>query len=69
MLVYDSLSNSVNAAHNGNSVISYYPLSNITDLLARLQKCVIFSSLDPKIRLLPYWPDTGVKAKKLLSPQ
>ena len=36
----------INAAHNGSIVISYYPLPNITDLLARLQKCTIFSSLD-----------------------
>ena len=28
------------------SLISYYPLPKISDLLARLQKCTIFSSLD-----------------------
>ena len=41
-----SLYKSISAEHNENSVISYYPLLNITDLLARLQKCTIFSSLD-----------------------
>ena len=41
-----SLNKSVNVAHNGNSVISYYPIPNITDLLARLQNCTIFSSSD-----------------------
>ena len=30
----------------GNKLISYYPLSNITDLLVRLQNCTIFPSLD-----------------------
>ena len=40
-----SLNKSINAAHNGNCLISYYPLPNITDLLARLQKCTMFSSL------------------------
>ena len=33
---YQSLKKSINEAHNGNSVISYYPLPNIRDLLARL---------------------------------
>ena len=40
-----SLNKSLNTAHNGNSVISYYPLP-IMDPLAKLQKCTIFSSLD-----------------------
>ena len=31
------LNKSINAVHNGNSIISYYPLPNIMDLLARLQ--------------------------------
>ena len=46
MLDYRSLNKSTNAAHNSLCVTSYYPLPNITDLLARLQKCTIFSSLD-----------------------
>ena len=46
VLDYRSFYKSVNAAHNGNSVIFYYPLPNIMDLLARLQKCAIFSALD-----------------------
>ena len=41
-----SLDKSINVAHNGSSVISYYPLPNITDPLTRLQKCNIFSSLN-----------------------
>ena len=47
-LVLDSqsLNKLINTAHNGNSVISYYPLPEITDLLARLQKHTIFSSFD-----------------------
>ena len=36
----------MNAAHNGNSVISYYPLPSFMVLLARLQNCTILSSLD-----------------------
>ena len=36
LLYYSSYNKSINAAHNGNSVISDYPLPNITDLLARL---------------------------------
>ena len=46
VLDYQSLNKSVNVAHRGNSVKSYYPLPNITYLLARLQKCTIFPSLD-----------------------
>ena len=46
VLDYHLLNKSIYAAHNGNKVISYYPLLNITDLLARLQSCKIFSSLD-----------------------
>ena len=47
-LVFDcwSLNKSINAAHNGNNVISYYCLTNVTDLLAGSQKCTIFSCLD-----------------------
>ena len=37
---------SINATHNGNNVISYYPLPNISDLLASWHNCKIFSSLD-----------------------
>ena len=36
----------IHAVHNGNNVIWYYPLPKITDLLALLQKCKIFFSLD-----------------------
>ena len=43
---YRSLNKSINGAHSGNSVISYYPLPNIMDLLASLQNCTIFSSID-----------------------
>ena len=46
VLDYQLLSKSVDTAYNGNSVISYYPLPNIRDLLARLQKFTIFFSLD-----------------------
>ena len=46
VLDYQSLSKSINAVYNDNSVILYYPLPNRTDLLARLQKCIIFSSMD-----------------------
>ena len=46
VLDYRALNEPINAAHNGNSVISYYPLPNIMDLLARLQNCTMFSSLD-----------------------
>ena len=46
VLDYCLLNKSINAACNGDNVISYYPLPNITDLLARLWKCKLFSSLD-----------------------
>ena len=46
MLDYHSLKKSINAIHNGNSVISYHLLPNITDLLASLQKLSTFSFLD-----------------------
>ena len=45
-LNYHLLNMSIDAVCNGNNSISYYPLPNITDLLARLQKCKLFSSLD-----------------------
>ena len=45
-LDYHLLNKSVNATNNGKKVISYYPLPNITDLLARLWNCKIFSSWD-----------------------
>ena len=45
VLDYRSLIKSINASHNGKSVISYYLLPNI-NLLARLQKCTIFFSFD-----------------------
>ena len=44
-LDYRPLSKSINTAHNGSSVLSYYPLPNITHLVARLQKHTIFSLL------------------------
>ena len=44
-----SLNEAINAEHNGNCIISYYRLPNITDLLARLQNCAIFSSLDLRL--------------------
>ena len=46
ILEYRSLNKSINAAHNDSSVISYYSLPNITNLLSRLQNCKIFSSLN-----------------------
>ena len=46
VLDYRSPNKSINMTHDGNSIISYYPLPNITDLLARLQNCTIFSSLE-----------------------
>ena len=46
ILDYRSLNKSINTTHNGNSLILYYPLTNITDLLARLPNCTIFSTLD-----------------------
>ena len=42
ILDYQSLNTSIGAAHNGNNVISYYPLPNIADLLARLQSVTYF---------------------------
>ena len=36
ILDYKSLNKSINVAKHGNRVASYYPLSNITDLLTRL---------------------------------
>ena len=48
VLDFQSFIKSIYVAHIGNSVLSYYPLVSITDLLARLQKCTIFSSLDLK---------------------
>ena len=45
VLDYRSLNKSINTAHNGNSIMSYYPLPNIIDLLPRY-KTTIFSSLD-----------------------
>ena len=48
VLDYHLLNKSINAVHNGKNIISYYLLPNITDLLARLQKCKLFSSLDPR---------------------
>ena len=46
MFGYQSPNKSINTAHNGKSVISYYLLPNIKDLVARLQKCIQFSLLD-----------------------
>ena len=49
VLDYQPLSKSISTEHSGNRVISYYPLPNITDLLVRLQKYTIFSSLDLRL--------------------
>ena len=46
VLDYHLQNKSINAEHNGNNVISYYPLPNITDLLASLWKYKLFSLLD-----------------------
>ena len=40
---------SINAKYNGKKVISFYPLLNTTELLARLWKCKFFSSLDLRL--------------------
>ena len=45
LIDHRSLNKSDNMAHNRNSIMLYYILPNITDLLARLQNCTIFSSL------------------------
>ena len=45
VLDYWLLNKSIKSVHNGNSVISYYPLPNIRDLLAKLQKYTLFFSL------------------------
>ena len=45
VLDYHLLNMSINAAHNRNKVISYCPLPNITDLLARLHNCKFFFPL------------------------
>ena len=42
VLDYWPLYKSINVAHNGNSVIYYYPLPNVIDLLARLQSAPYF---------------------------
>ena len=65
VLDYRSLNKSTNAAHNGNIVIFYNPLPIITYLLARLQYCTIFSSLD--VRLPPHRFNTWSKAENCLS--
>ena len=46
VLDYRKQNKSTNSAHNNNKIVSYYPLPNISDLLARLGNCKIFSSLD-----------------------
>ena len=43
---YCLLNKFIKTTNSGNKVISYYPLPNITDILARSQNCRIFSSLD-----------------------
>ena len=50
VLNYQLLNKYINATQNGNKAISYYPLTNITDLLARLHNCKSFSSLDLRSR-------------------
>ena len=42
VLDYQSLNKSINAVHNDNNVISYYPLPKIRDLLARFQSAPYF---------------------------
>ena len=44
VLDYHLLNKSMNTTHNGNWVMSYYSLPNITHLFARLQNCKVFSS-------------------------
>ena len=46
VLDYRQLNKTISSAHNSDKIISYYPLPNISDLLARLGNCKIFSSLD-----------------------
>ena len=48
VLDYQLLDKYINGTHNGNKVILCYILPNITDVLARLHICKIFSSLDLK---------------------
>ena len=68
LLDYRSFNKSINAAHRGNSIISYYHLPNIMYLLTRLQNFTIFSSLD--IRSCYHHISLAPKAKlKLLLPQ
>ena len=68
VLDHRSLNMSINTAHNVNYVISYYPLPNITDLLARLQNCIIFSSLDLSSGYHLIWL-TWESRKKMIFPQ
>ena len=63
ILDYYLINKSINAAYNGDNVISYYPLLNIIDLLARLQKCKLFSSLDLRSVYHPIGLATEAKPK------
>ena len=46
LLDYRQLIKAITSAHNSNNNVPYYPLQNISYLLARLGNCKIFSSLD-----------------------
>ena len=63
VLDYWSLNKSINAAHKGNSVISYYPLPNIRGLSSKVAKVCNIFLIRPEVRLPPSWPNTGGKAK------
>ena len=61
VLDYQLLNKSINSAHNGNNVISYYSLPNITDLLASEMQIII--SLRSKIRISSHCPNPKAKSK------
>ena len=46
VLHYRKLNKAINSTHNSDKTVSYYPLPNISDLLAKLGNCKLFSSLD-----------------------
>ena len=46
VLDYRQLNKAINNVHNSDKIVSYYPLLNISDLLAKLGNYKIFSSLD-----------------------
>ena len=57
VLDYRKLHKAINSVHNSDRIVSYYPLPNISDLLARLGNCRILSSLDLHSR----YHHTGIK--------